>query len=500
MLNLIKDRNGNRKWYVESAELRKNNIRSPQGFTFEFAQMGSNYFWTTDEFAAYLFYRRHNLASPMCVANFKQARKKEQELYELSYATEINKTFPTNKGVAFYPYQNAGIEYCLRAGSALIADSMRIGKTATAIGVINSSPDIKKVLILCPKTAKLVWIKELQTFLSRNMSVQVLGAQSKINRDADILIMNYDNLAIQSELGEIDFDLIVPDEIHGVKNQKTQRAKFFFALKGRKRIGLSGTPLLNKPKDLLTVLKWIDPFWESFYIYKEQFATKSGITLSLEEVKDLIRSSVMIRREQSQVFSTEPIERRIVPLEIPEHLKDDILIEKNGYKKAWLLKDYTKARKLIGLGRVPAAVNHILTYTSECTDKMVVFAWHKEVINRIAASLGSKAVIIYGDTTDTQRKDNIERFKNDPNCSVIIGSIPAMSMAINLSVANHVLFVEQDYSEGLMEQAEERCSDKNQIHPVLVEYLCYENSLDYHMMNIRLAKETNSDHALNVLY
>lgn len=494
--------NSYRKWIVESTDLRKQGIRSPQGFTFELSEWEdiSNFFWTTNEFAAFLFYKRYKLASPEVQLYFKEAMEKCDRLYDLSYATESQEEFPAPKGVAFYPYQNAGIRYCLEADNVLIADSMRIGKTATTIGVINTTDWINKILIVCPKTAKLVWIKELQTFLTKDLKVQVLNAQSVIDPTADIYILNYDNLAVHSKLAKVDFDLIIADEVHAVKNQKAQRSKFLFALKAKKKIGLSGTPLLNKPKDLLTVLQWIDPFWQTFRVYKGNFANKAGITLTLEEVQELIRASCLLRRVQPQVFTTEPIERRIIPLEVPANLVGHIEVEKQSYKKYWRLNDYTRARKLIGLGKVQPAIEYISTYTSEEDDKIVCFAWHKEVIDRISASLGTKAEKLYGDTNDAQRAAVIDRFNNDDTCQVIIGSIPAMSMAINLSVTNHIVFIEQDYSEGLVEQAEERCSDKNQKEQVLVEYLCFDESLDYHMSNIRMGKEHTTDRALNVIY
>lgn len=495
MLKLI-----NNKFFVESIDLRRDGIRSPQGFSFEFSNedVGTNHFWTTDLFAAYLFYKRHRKASPEVEEFFAKTLAKQTELYDLSYSTTSNTELIAPEGFEYRPYQKASIEYCLKADNVLIGHDMRLGKTCISVGVINNyKPD--KTLIICPKTAKLVWAKELETWLAEKKNIQILTAQSELDPDADIYVTNYDNLHKLSDLTRIEFGLLIADEVHLIKNENARRSKFFTSIQAKKKLGLSGTPLLNKPNDLLTILKWLDPFWANWRIYKEEFANSNGIVLSLAEVQDVIRSTVMTRLEQAQVFDMEPIERRIVPLEVPPELAPQIEIELNREKKQLKLSDYTNARRIIGLSRVQPAINHILTYTSE-GEKIVCFAWSKAVVERITSSLGKRAVQIYGATTDKDRKANIERFYNDPDCQVIVGSIPAMSMAINLSVSNHILFVEQDWTPGLMEQAEERCSDKNQKKSVLVEYLVFHNSLDERMARNRATKESHSDEALNIVY
>jgi SWI/SNF-related matrix-associated actin-dependent regulator 1 of chromatin subfamily A len=463
-------------WYIEAKHLKDWGLRSPQGFVFEFKVQGSNYFWTSNEDAAYLFYKRHQIASEDVNRWFNDRRKREEYLYDLSYAVTTDKKYKSPDSLLnYFDYQNAGIEYCQLAGNVLLADYMRIGKTVTSVGVINNG-DFDKVLITCPKTAKLVWVNHLRDWLIDKKKIQVLSARSEIDYSADIYIVHYDVLHILSDLSKIDFDLIIADEIHKCKSMSARRTKFFFALNGKKKLGLSGTPCVNKPKDLLTVLKWLNPFWEQFYIYKEQFASKNGFLFSLEEVQKVLRSTMMLRRLQEQVFKGEPIDRRIVPLEVPEHVTRLVKAEFVS------VQNLAEVRKALGISKVPQVLNHIDVYSSE-GEKLVVFAYHRQVIERLSASLGTKAVTIYGGDSDEHRKDAVERFNNDPECTVFIGSIGAASEAINLSTACHIIFAEQDFSNGQMEQAEERCSAFSQDRPVMVEYLAYEGSVDYQILS-----------------
>lgn len=496
MLRLANSYQGtDKKWLVECKELLEKGLRSPQGFTFEFGndKIG-NHFWTTNEFAAYLFYKRYNWATNTVAAEFDYKKGHENYLYKLSYATNSEIVLKEPEGLSYRPHQKAGIEFCLLAKNVLVADEQRTGKTPTALGVINNLPNLNKILIICPKTAKFGWNEECGRWLIKDYKMQMVSSQTPVDKTANIYIINYDNLHIQTDLMKMTFDLVIGDEIHLVKNLDTRRAKFFFAINADKKIGMSGTPLLNQPQDLLTVLQWLDPFWKDFSIFRGKFANQAGISISLEEVKDLARSSLLLRRLQAQgIFDAEPIEKRLVTLPVTEEAKPLVEAELRD------LTQYAKVRRELGLTKVQYALNHIETYSTE-GEKLVVFAWHKDVIKRIGTSLGNKAVTIFGESTDKERKEAVHRFQNDPKCTTFLGSIAAASMALNLSVASHIVFVECEWSKGLMEQAEERCSDKLQKRQVFIEYLVYENSLDYKILSKNALKEMNSDKALDIIY
>lgn len=490
-----------KKWAVLSSDLRKLGMRSPQGFSFQFGSEadGGNFWWTTNEFAAYLFYKRYGCADAAIIQDFKNTRAKELYLHKLSSAVTSDKVFKSPPGFEYRPHQRAGIEFCTLAGNVLVADEQRIGKTAIAIGAINNLPDIDKVLILCPKTAKAGWELELKNWLIEDKKIQVLNSQSEIDDTADIYIANYDILHIQKDLQKIHFSLVVPDECHLIARADARRTKFFLELDADKIIALSGTPLLNSPKDLLTIAQWLDPFWKQFFCKQNVFISESGITLTLDEVQEFLRSSVMIRRLQAQVFDNEPPIVHIVPIETPANILDLVQVEKNGYKNLNKLEDYTKARRIIGINKVPYAINHINTYTTE-GEKLVVFAHHKPVIERIASSLGRKAVTIYGQSTDKEREEAKQRFNKDPECQVLVGSVKAASMALNLSVSCHIIFVEIDWANWAMEQAKERCSDKLQTKQIIIEYLAFDKSLDYYMLNKVDLKNTVVDKGLDLIY
>lgn len=485
MLKEIIDK-GSPKWIVTVKDLQRAGARSPQGFTLwlDFKTGEHSYYWTTDPLVALVFCEKHNI-NPSWVLN--SSGLYDDYLYNLSQAFDTDARFRCPEGLEYFPYQNVAIEYLLNTKNALLADAMRAGKTISTLGYINNS-SFKDIIIVSPKSVKLGWFNECKKWLIDDYHIQVVNPKTEI-KSANIHIINYDIIHTKTDLLVKEYDLVVLDEVHLAKNADRRRSKFVYGLKGQHKVGLSGTPLMNKPKDLLTVLQWVDPMWERFVVKQDKFMTKSGLVLSLEQVQKLARSSCMIRREDT-IFDNEPVEYRIVDL-LPD---DDVL----PLIKAELnnLSDYGKVSRLLGLSKVRLILNHIDIYTTE-GEKIVVFAYHKDVIRRVAASLGSKAEVIFGDSTEAEREIAKNRFQNDPTCQVIIGSIPAMSMGIPLWRANHIIFAEMDWSPGLMDQAAARCSGEDQTKPVLVEFLVYKDSLDYYKLHKLEFKGERADAATN---
>lgn len=488
---VISDNGGKKQWQISASDLRSTGIRSPQGFTMTMGYDGL-YYWTTNEFAAYLFYTRYGMGDTQVEDQFEQRKQQERYLYDLSYALETDTDFLCSDRVEYRPYQKVGIEYCLMAGNTLIADEQRVGKTYVALGVINNLSDINKILITCPKTAKPGWIEECKQVLIRNYKIQSLEMDSIIDETAEIYIIHYDILYAKfRKLSKLNLDLIIGDEIHLCCKESTGRTKCLFELNAPHKFGLSGTALPNKTSDLLTVCKWLNDEWKDWQAKRDNFINRNGMTLSLEEANKVLRSSMMVRREQIEVFSNEPPERRIITIDPPEEYKELIYAERHR------LQDYGGQRKkVLGLGKIRYALNHIDAYTNT-GDKIVVFVYHQEVVRRLATSLGNKAVVIYGNSTTAEREEAKRRFKDDPTCTTFIGSYGAASMALSLKVARHILCVEHDYKADNVEQAIQRCSDYDQTGRVLVEHLVYENSLDEYILRNNITKLDRADRGLN---
>jgi hypothetical protein len=94
---------------------------------------------------------------------------------EASRATSAAGELPHPAGLDYMPFQKAGIAYALGRRGVLIADEMGLGKTIQAIGIINAEPAITSAVIVCPKSLKLNWQRELEKWLTKPMSIARAG-------------------------------------------------------------------------------------------------------------------------------------------------------------------------------------------------------------------------------------------------------------------------------------------------------------------------------------
>jgi SNF2 family DNA or RNA helicase len=119
-------------------------------------------------------------------------------------------------------------------------------------------------LIVCPATLKLVWKRELEYWLNRSFALCLVDTQSKFSQNVagelSITIINYDRLSeYRCPLLFHVWDLTIFDECHYLKNPEAQRTQVATAIKAKRRVALSGTPLLNRPVELRSILSWLDP-------------------------------------------------------------------------------------------------------------------------------------------------------------------------------------------------------------------------------------------------
>jgi SWI/SNF-related matrix-associated actin-dependent regulator 1 of chromatin subfamily A len=198
---------------------------------------------------------------------------------EASQATDSDIDIPVPAGLAYFPFQKAGIAYALNRKNTLIADEMGMGKGIQAIGVINTDPSISTVLVVCPATLKLNWQNELNKWLVRKMSVGIVGNDVP---ETNIVIVNFDILVKWHEvLTSRVWDLLIIDESHKVKNPKAQRTQHLLGdtkngiepIEAHRKLFLTGTPIVNRPLELWTLLHAIDPqgMGRNFFGYAKRY-------------------------------------------------------------------------------------------------------------------------------------------------------------------------------------------------------------------------------------
>ena len=177
-----------------------------------------------------------------------------------SRATNAVADIPVPAGLAYLPYQLAGINLLRERHNALLADEMGLGKTIQVIGLLNAEPAIKRVLIVCPASLKLNWLRELTKWLT---TPREIGIVNGVFPQTDIVIINYDILTRhRAGLMAQTWDLMVADKSHKIKNDKAQRTRALLGkwsrdkdelqlpVQAKRKIFVTGTPIANRPVEL----------------------------------------------------------------------------------------------------------------------------------------------------------------------------------------------------------------------------------------------------------
>ena len=460
---------------------------------------------------------------------------------EASRATTADVDIPAPDGLAYLPYQRAGIAYALGRESTLIGDEMGLGKTIQAIGVINVSPNARHVLVVCPAGLKLNWARELQKWLTRPLTVEVANGTFP---GSDVVIINYDILAKwRSAIDGREWDLLVVDEVHYAKNQKAQRTRALFGFEDRRdpsknqapiqakrRLLLTGTPIVNRPIELWPVVQACDPqgLGRSFFSYAQRYCAAyndgygwnfSGAS-NLEELQTKLRAKFMVRRMKADVLKELPEKRRQVVVIPPNGAADAVRSENRHYEK---FEANTRAlRKTIGevekdsaayrdavlrlrslrkvsfeemaklqhrtaVLKIPHVIEH-LRDALESEDKVVLFCHHHDVAQAVLEAFPG-AAFVTGSVAPSARLAEVDRFQNSTDCHLFIGTIHAAGVGLTLTAAQVAVFAELDWVPGNISQAEDRLHRIGQAGSVLIQHLVFDGSLDSRMAKIIIEKQ-----------
>ena len=170
-----------------------------------------------------------------------------------------------------HEYQKYAIEYIKSHPVTALFLDMGLGKTVTTLTAIRDlmydTFEVQRVLVVAPlRVARDTWPDEIKKWdhLKCLACSVVVGSvperRRALQQDADIYIVNRENLVWLYENSRLDFDMVVLDELSSFKNHQSKRFRAMKALRPRvKRIvGLTGTPSGNGLMDLWAEFRILD--------------------------------------------------------------------------------------------------------------------------------------------------------------------------------------------------------------------------------------------------
>ncbi|RPJ12097.1 MAG: hypothetical protein EHM36_00040, partial [Deltaproteobacteria bacterium] len=423
-----------------------------------------------------------------------------------------------------FPFQRAGVKFIEdHGGRALVADPMGVGKSAQAIGFLVRNPAALPALVVAPASVKVQWTREVSKFSGLSVSIlsgtssqrsfEKLGLKLFPGCPTDVVVANYDllrrNLQLLEQHG---FRTLVLDEASAIKEPKSQRSKAAIRLSRLipNVILLSGTPLLNRPKELWNLTQAVDPdVFPNFFHFAKRFCDAKQVQISrsgdmawdfggasnLGELNTLLRKRVMVRREKEEVLTELPEKTRVIfPIALDKEPKDqakrlaklakkkaelDTWREKLGTlstadRKIYLTKHAERAAEMAGMtgvliseiqdiqkavafAKMPGAIERLLEMLSEGS-KILVFVHHHEVNDEVVkqlSSAGIKCVRVDGRDGPAERQKAVDAIQ-EGDAQVAVLGIMAAGMGLNLTAAQDVVIYELPWSPNSVDQAEAR--------------------------------------------
>lgn len=413
------------------------------------------------------------------------------------------------------PFQKEGVAYALQKKRAFIADEMGLGKTVQAIATLQAAQAYPAVIIT-PSVVKLNWEREARRWLPEDREIHAVknGKDLDAIENSDVVIINYELVSkMMDSLMERPFRMLIMDESHYAKNPKSQRTKAISTLsKGVEYILLlSGTPLLNRPCELISQLKIMGRLrefggWSGFvHKYCDAVKTRFGWDISgssnLKELNAKLRNTCYIRRNKKAVLKDLPDKRRSeVVFELPaksmkvyKKAKDDLVsyLRDNLDKSEEEIERAKKAEALVKIEvlkqvsaqlKLEQATEWIRNFL-DTGEKLLVFMTHHEMVDTLKKEFPD-AITITGDTSTEDKQAAIDKFQNNPNTKLALLGLKAANIGITMTAASNVAFLELGWTPSEMEQAEDRVYRIGQKNSVNVWYLLAADTIDMQIASL----------------
>lgn len=437
--------------------------------------------------------------------------------------------------------------------TVLLADEPGLGKTAQALLAADAAGAFP-LLVVVPNVVKANWAHEAALWTPRRAATVVHGDGDSIDGFADIVIVNYEILDRHAGwLGNHGFRGMVVDEAHFIKNKSSQRSQHVLDISQRIRarssnalfMALTGTPLINDIEDFRAIwqfLGWIDGKKPTH-----------GLMASLEDTRltpadpgfySAARTSVIdmgiVRRRKVDVASDIPARRVAdLPVELDDEAGRSIRAAEQELTRR-LVARYESAQAARKTAPVIEGIDHDLVrrvaewerknngpsktgdnvftvmrrigqakaglaadyagQLARSVGKVVLFAKHIDVMDTAEQTFAKRGVgyaSIRGDQSAKVRKANIDAFLTDPEISVVVCSLTAAGVGLNLQVASNVVLAELSWTSAEQTQAIDRVHRIGQTEPVTAWRIIAAQTIDSRLAELIDAKAGLAARALD---
>ena len=476
-------------------------------------------------------------------------------LWGTTQDTIRNDTRPLKGREFLYPFQAAGVRFIGKGKRVLVADEMGTGKTVQAITAIDLA-DAYPALIICPNSLKHNWAKEVEMW-SDATPVVIEGTatkRAKLIADAwelqdreqqNVVIINYESLVKHTkeksfgntvlsdkdkepgELNDIPWQAVVVDEAHRIKSPKAHstRAVWGVSQMAPYRIALTGTPVVNNPDDLWSIMHFLDPegfpsrtrFRDRYCLMRPGY--HGGVeNMGLQEGPprtelDLQVRPRFIRRTKMAVLPELPdkiLSTRRIPLtpaqtkaynqmvkNMMAELKSGILMATDPLTLLGRLRYVASAMPevnedldVISLSTPSNKLNEVKDILEGGSGQLVVYGESRKLMELLQAELWRSYSVgmITGAVPVRVRQGYVDMFQRG-ELDIMLATTGAGAEGITLTAANRMVVVQESWSNVANKQAHDRIHRIGQDRGTEIITLISEGTVDEAVHRATVEKE-----------
>lgn len=454
----------------------------------------------------------------------------------------MNNTLKHNLKIEPYPYQQDGIRFGLEHKRIIIGDEPGLGKTLQSIGIVDTA-NAYPCLVICPSSLKINWQREFGKFTDKSAlvldnAVRTTWSYLLTMGMHQVAVVNYESLRkyfVWDIKGGKHFRLkdvvfcpqirmfksIIIDESHRVKDPSAQQTIFTKGLSVGKEwiILLSGTPVVNRPEDLIAQLSIMNrlsefggraQFMADYCTDPRDKMAEPAVPLSV--LSRQLYETCMIRREKAKVLPQLPDKTRVdLYVEIsnaPEYnlAAADLAEYLRQYKECsdWEIRRkmrmealvrFMTLRSLATMGKISQAVDFIRTFL-DSGKKLIVFCSLHDIVDELKKAF-PKSVTVTGRDNPANKQAAVDAFQNNPAVQLIICSIKAAGVGLTLTAASDVAFVELAWTYADCCQCEDRAHRIGQKDNVTCYYLLGRGTIDHTIYSLIHRKKSIANEIMN---